>query len=45
MPGLKKGDDSDDEKPKKRLSGDLGGKKKKAIDDSPDISAPQKSQQ
>lgn len=43
MPGLKKGNDSDDEKPKKRLSGDLGGKKKKAIDDSPDTSAPQKS--
>ena len=43
MPGLKKGNDSDDEKPKKRLSGDLGGKMKKAIDDSPDVSVPQKS--
>jgi len=44
MPGFRKGEDSDDEKPKKRLSGDLGGNKKKAIDDSPDISAPKKNQ-
>lgn len=43
MPGFKKGDDSDDEKPKKRLSGELGIIKKKNIDDSPDASAPKKS--
>ena len=43
MPGFKKGDDSDDEKPKKRLSGELGVNKKKRIDDSPDMSAPKKS--
>jgi hypothetical protein len=44
MPGFKKGEDSDDEKPKKRLSGDLGGNKKKAINESPDMSVPKKSQ-